>query len=72
MLFLVEFKVPVAVTMNQCTRGDHFGVNAGMARYETPKIPAVPVAPVHAGCCAKTPRAVYFWLARIIHYAIVA
>jgi len=72
MLFLVEFKVPVAVTMNQCTRGDHFSVNAGMARHETPKKPAVPVAPVHAGRCAKTPRAVYLWLARIIHYAIVA
>ena len=72
MLFLVEFKVPVAVTMNQCTRGDHFGVNAGMLRHEAPKIPAVPIAPVHAGRCAKTPRAVDIWLARIIHYDIVA
>ena len=40
---------------------------AGMAGNETPKIPAVPVAPVHAGRCAKTPRTVYLWLARIIH-----
>jgi len=32
----------------------------------------VSVGPVHAGRCAKTPRAVYLWLARIIHYVIVA
>ena len=43
-----------------------------MPSHEAPKIPAVPVAPVHAGRCTKTPRAIYLWLARIIHYAILA
>ena len=72
MLLLVESKVPVAVTMNQGIRGYHFGVHASMPSHEAPKKPTVPIAPVHAGRRAKTPGAIYLWLARIIHYDIVA
>jgi hypothetical protein len=72
MLFVIEFQVSLAITVDQRPSGDHFRVEAGSLRYQTPKIATVSIAPVHTRRCTETPWAVYIWLARILHWVIVA
>ena len=62
MFFDVETQMSLRVAMTQCTRGDHLGVEQGVAAEQAVEIAAVAIGPIHHGGDGRAPYA-----ERLIH-----
>jgi hypothetical protein len=49
MLFVAKIKVAMLVTVDQCTSGDHFGIQPSVACDLPMKHTAVSIGPIHHG-----------------------
>jgi integrase len=65
MFSIVIFQVPIYITIDKRTSGDHFGRQQSITTDDTMKVTTMPISPIHHRCNTEAIRAVIAYLTRL-------